>query len=116
MGGVPAARPAPERPWSGWRRRQHDFTCAKFCGYTRDGRRAGGDGGAEEEIVEEHARDPARRVGKVEVVRAMPRHDAAARDVRRVGQRDAECVEDREGVVGEELAAELVAREGVAVD
>ena len=78
--------------------------------------RAGGNGVSEEEIVEEHSRDPAGGVGKVELVLAMSRDDATAVNVRRLGNGDAEGVEDRQRVVGEELAAELVARKRVAVD
>ena len=46
----------------------------------------------------------------------MARDDAASLNVRHVAQIDAEEVEDRERVVGEKLAAKLVARKRVSVD
>jgi hypothetical protein len=46
----------------------------------------------------------------------MPANDATACNRRCLGEREAEVLEDREGIVGEELAAQLVAREAIAVD
>src|SRR5262249_33931369 len=61
-------------------------------------------------------RDAARGVREVEFVGAAAADDAAARDLRRGRQIDAEQLRDRQRVVREKLAAEFVAREGVAID
>ena len=66
--------------------------------------------------IEEHARDAAGGMRESRSVRAMPADDAAARDLRRAVQVDAERVDDRQRVVRKKLAAEFVAREGVAID
>src|SRR5207244_6948688 len=77
---------------------------------------AGGDGAAMQRVVEEEARDAARRVREIELVCAVTADDAAVRDRRRRREIDIERLGDRKRVVGEELAAQLVARKGVAID
>ena len=66
--------------------------------------------------IEKHARDAAGGMGKIERVRAIAAGHAAAGDLRRSMQIDAEGIDDRERIVGKKLATEFVARKGVAVD
>ena len=79
-------------------------------------RRSARDGGAEEEGVEKHARHAARRMWEVELECAAAADDATSMNVRRVAEVDVEMLDDGKGIVGEELAAQFVARESVAIE
>src|SRR4051794_24125309 len=55
-------------------------------------------------------------MGQIELHRSRASDDATRRDLRRSGKIDSEGLEDWQRIVREELATELVAGEGVAVD
>src|SRR5947209_5301741 len=78
--------------------------------------RAGRNRIAEQEIIEQQPRDAARSLREVEFVRPMPADDAAPCDRRRIAKVDPESLDDREGVIRQKLATELVPGKRVAVD
>src|ERR1051326_6693977 len=74
---------------------------------------------AMQQVIEVETRHSARGVRKRELVSALRADDAAALDARRAGLvdlvHDAEWLEHGERVVREKLAAQFVAREGIAI-
>ena len=78
--------------------------------------RAAFDGMSKQEIIEKQARYAARRTRKLELVRPAAADDATACDRRRIAEIDSEVLDDRQRIVGEKLAAQLVARKRVAID
>ena len=73
------------------------------------------DGVPEEQRIQQHSRDAAGGMREVELICAAAAYDAAAIDRWRGAQVDPKCLEDRQRVVREKLAAEFVARKGVAI-